>query len=138
MDESNIKIAIKNMNVWLDECHNDSDTVVMTANVLRSIRDNYCELLRYRDAIDRLQKENEFHRKTITDNAQRALEVTIEEVEKAKSEAIKEFAEMFFNYLDVGHLRPPTEKCFSELDVKNMLDNLVKKMDESNKLQQEI
>ena len=43
--------------------------------------------------IERLKEENKFHRKTITENAQRALEVTIEEIEKAKSEAIKEFEE---------------------------------------------
>lgn len=85
MDESNIKIAIKNMNVWLDECHNDSDTVVMTANVLRSIRDNYCELLRCRDAIERLNAVSEIcgecHKKYV------------EKIETAKSEAIKKFAE---------------------------------------------
>jgi hypothetical protein len=46
-------------------------------------------------------------------------------LETAKSEARKEFAERFVNYLDIGHLRPPTKKCFSELDVKNMLDNLL-------------
>lgn len=26
------------------------------------------------------------------------------------------------SYIDCGHLRPPTEKCFSELDVVRMLD----------------
>ena len=41
--------------------------------------------------IERLKEENKFHRKTITENAQRALEVTIEEVDKAKSEAYREF-----------------------------------------------
>lgn len=56
MSENNIKTAIKNMNAYLDECHADSDTVVMTANVLRSIRDNYCELLRYKDTVENLNK----------------------------------------------------------------------------------
>lgn len=42
---------------------------------------------------EKLKQENEFFRKTITENAQRALEVAVEEIETAKSEAIKEFAE---------------------------------------------
>ena len=46
----------------------------------------------------------------------------------AKAEAIKEFAEMVKRYIDVGHLRPPTEICFSELDVVSIIDNLVKEM----------
>lgn len=32
-------------------------------------------------------------------------------------------AEVFINWLDCGHLRNPSEKCFSELDVKQMIDN---------------
>ena len=43
--------------------------------------------------INKLKQENDFFRKTITENVQRALEVTVEEIEKAKSEAIKELAD---------------------------------------------
>lgn len=49
-------------------------------------------------------------------------------VSLARAVGIKEFAERVKRYIDVGHLRPPTEKCFSELDVVNMIDNLVKEM----------
>lgn len=31
-------------------------------------------------------------------------------------------ADAFKDYIDCGHLRPPTEVCFSELDVCNMID----------------
>ena len=31
-------------------------------------------------------------------------------------------ADALKNYIDCGHLRPPTELCFSELDVCNMID----------------
>ena len=55
------------------------------------------------------------------------------EIEICKSEAIKEFAERFKRYIDVGHLRPPTEICFSELAVIEMIDNLVKRMTEVQK-----
>ncbi len=39
------------------------------------------------DLIEKLQKENEFHRETIRKNNQKALDVTLEEIEKAKSES---------------------------------------------------
>lgn len=48
---------------------------------------------RQKEEIEKLKQENDFFHKTITENAQRALEVAVEEIEKAKSEAIKEFAE---------------------------------------------
>jgi len=31
-------------------------------------------------------------------------------------------ADRLKSYIDCGHLRPPTEVCFSELDVCNMID----------------
>lgn len=31
-------------------------------------------------------------------------------------------ADKLIEFLDVGHLRPPTELCFSELSVKNIID----------------
>ena len=31
-------------------------------------------------------------------------------------------AEAFKRYVDCGHLRPPTEICFSEIDVVSMID----------------
>ena len=46
-------------------------------------------------------------------------------INKAKTEAYKEFVEKVKNYIDVGHLRKPTEICFSGLDVVEMLDNLL-------------
>ncbi len=49
-------------------------------------------------------------------------------VKAERREAIKEFTERIKRYIDVGHLRPPTEICFSELAVIEMIDNLVKEM----------
>lgn len=31
-------------------------------------------------------------------------------------------ADALIEFIDVGHFRPPTEICFSELDVKNLVD----------------
>ena len=82
-------------------------------------------LIDYQKAeIEKLKQENEFFRKTITENAQRALEVTVEEIEKAKSEAIKEFAERLKEKLqwDVEF----DNKLVFESDI----DDLVKEMTE--------
>lgn len=43
--------------------------------------------------IRELTEENEFHRKTISENAQMALEVAIDEIEKAKADAVWKFAD---------------------------------------------
>ena len=58
-----------------------------------AIQQGYKLATEHKAEIERLQKENEFHRKTITENAQRALEVLVDEIDKAKSEAYREFAE---------------------------------------------
>lgn len=83
---------------------------------------------RQKAEIEKLKQENDFFRKTITENAQRALEVTVEEIEKAKSEAIKEFAERL------------KEKCYEDFQetcemlspyvTDDDIDDLVKEMTE--------
>lgn len=49
-------------------------------------------------------------------------------IAKTKAEAYKEAFEKVKSYIDVGHLRKPTELCFSALDVVNMLDNLLNEL----------
>ena len=51
------------------------------------------ELAKKDAEIERLEKANKFHRKTISENVQNELEVTLKEIENAKAEAITEFAE---------------------------------------------
>ena len=80
----------------------------------------------YKSTLDLINHQKEEieslkHRKT-------ELQIRNQELQHEKSEAVKEFAERVKLYIDVGHLRPPTEQCFSELDVVNMIDNLVKEM----------
>jgi hypothetical protein len=65
-------------------------------------KETFDMLTRQKAEIERLKEENKFHRKTITENAQRALEVTIEEIENAKSEAYREFAEKVKSKADRG------------------------------------
>lgn len=45
------------------------------------------------DKIKELTEENEFHRKTISKNAQMALNVTVDEIEKAKADAVRKMQE---------------------------------------------
>lgn len=46
--------------------------------------------------------------------------------ERGRTEAIKEFEERVKRYVDVGHLRSPTEKYFSDLDVVRMIGYIAK------------
>ena len=45
-----------------------------------------------------------------------------------KSQSVKEFAERLKKYMDIGHLRPSSEICFSELMVAKLIDNFLKEM----------
>lgn len=135
MDKSDIKTAIKNMNVWLEECHNDGDTVVMTANVLRSIRDNYCELLRCRDAIKRLADRN---RKCIYLSDEETTQYCVDAIctkfkteEQIKSEAYREFADkltdIISNHIEQSLDNPDGNNYFLT-DVYTDIDNLKKEL----------
>ena len=53
--------------------------------------------------------------------------------EEAKADTVREFVERLKQYIDVGHYRPPTEICFSELDVANIIDKIKKEMLEGAK-----
>ena len=49
MTVEKLKTAIANINAYLSECHDDDDTVTLTANVIRSVKENYEELIRYKE-----------------------------------------------------------------------------------------
>lgn len=75
-------------------CRNCPQYDIHSAMCIKNLIRNALALInRQKAKIEKLKQENDFFRKTITENAQRALEVTVEEIEKAKSEAIKEFCE---------------------------------------------
>ena len=80
---------------------------------------------RQKAEIERLKEMNEFHRKTITENAQKALEVTLDEIGKAKAEAIKEFAERLKASQIITH-RSKEGFCVYEFD-DELIDTLVEK-----------
>ena len=75
--------------------------------------------------INRQKAEIEFHRKTIAQNAQTALNVTLDEIQKARAEAVKEFAERLKDrtgYIPQHH--------FTYAEVEYHIDNLVKEFTE--------
>lgn len=101
-EEKTIKTAIKNMNIYLDERHDDNDTITMTAKVLRSIRDNYCELLRYKVAVEGMnaiiQQNNskldlQADYKTLYEDLKAEHIETVKAIKQAKSEAVRGFAD---------------------------------------------
>ncbi len=51
--------------------------------------------------------------------------------DKVKADTVRKMQERLKQYIDVGHYRSPTEICFSELDVANIIDRITKEMLES-------
>lgn len=101
MTSEDVKKAIKNMNSYLAECHDYGDTVVFTAKVLKSIRDNYCELLRDRATIERLIKH-------LDEKCDRC-------ISRDRAEATREFAEKIDEvFLRYAHLHNYAEKSRTE------------------------
>lgn len=45
-----------------------------------------------------------------------------------KADTVRNMQERLKQYIDVGHYRSPTEICFSELDVANIIDRIAKEM----------
>ena len=54
-----LKLAVKNLTVYLEECHGEDDTVTFTAKVVKSIKENYEELIKYKEADMRKMRKNE-------------------------------------------------------------------------------
>ena len=44
------------------------------------------------------------------------------------ADTVRKMRERLKQYIDVGHYRSPTEICFSELDVANIIDQITKEM----------
>lgn len=71
----------------------------------------------------------EFLRKTIGKNVKRALDVTSEEIEKSRVEAITEFAERLKENITNCHVVSDGEYVgYDRADITHCIDNLVKEM----------
>ncbi len=113
MTDEQLKTAVQNISAYLEECYDESNTVEITAKVLKSIKDNYEELIKKNDLINRkdakiaelqseliITKNNFDNAKDRYDEAvkigQKMNEKLIDAYKKlqtAKSEAVKEVAE---------------------------------------------
>lgn len=66
-----LKMAVQNMNAYLEECHDESDTITLTAKVLKSIKENYEELIKLKECTHRKGEEwerNGLDRKRFIEN----------------------------------------------------------------------
>lgn len=130
MVDENIKTAIKNINTYLAERHNECDTVVMTAKVLKSIRDNYNDLLRYKATVERLQSDNvKLH--TIIPKM----------IVEAKSEAYREFAEKALEKVKTAYFKE-VNTCYESgyadalTFVEDLIDEIKEELTEKKDLEE--
>lgn len=79
--------------------------------------------------IRELADENEFHRKTISENARMALEVTIDEIEKAKADTVRKMQKRLKEYLDDFY----TTDEDALLDVPDLIDQIAREVLEEDK-----
>ena len=49
-----------------------------------------------------------------------------------RADTVRKMQERLLEYIDVGHYREPTEKCFSELDVANIIKRIANELLEGN------
>lgn len=75
-----LKTAIANIEAYLSECPGADDTVTLTANVIRSVKENYEELVEAKAEIERLQR-----------NLEESF-AEIEEIKTLQTERVNEFA----------------------------------------------
>ena len=111
MTVEKLKTAIANIEAYLSESPGDDDTVTLTANVIRSVKENYEELIEAKAEIERL-KNDCFCLANERDAYKDVLDTAV-------VEALKEFAERLSE--KAPHI---TEERF--LVLRNEIDNLLK------------
>ena len=152
---NNLESAVRR---YKDATHHVS--CIVNINILKDTLDL---INRQKEEIERLKQENEFCHKTITKNAQRALEVTVEEIEKTKFATMKEFAEKIKKEItptimalfSIGEILVDVSKShisqndafdeirnklqesniiYSRLKLEQMIEDIVKEMDDNNEI----
>lgn len=101
MTTEKLKTAVSNMNSYLEECHNDEDTITLTVKVLKSVKENYEELINCRAEIERLERHTEMYH-------------------ELRADAINEFADRL--KWELAHI------VTNVTDMREVVDNLVKEM----------
>lgn len=60
METNELKQAVKNLNVYLEECHSDTDTITITRPVIKAIKENYEELIQFRHGKWHIPSDNPY------------------------------------------------------------------------------
>lgn len=136
MTVEKLKTAVANINAFLSESHNDDDTVTLSLNVIRSVKENYEELIEAKAEIERLEQEKgrfEADVEMFTDIGKMYSEL--------KSEAVKEFAERLkakFSCMEyvikTSRKTMPVERVKAEVDAVlqngclNIIDKILKEV----------
>lgn len=129
MTVEKIKTAIANIEAYLSECHGNDDTVTLTANVIRSVKENYEELVEAKAEIERLEL-----------NLEEAF-AEIEEFKTLQIELVNEFAEKLkakFSCMEyvikTSRKTMPVERVKAEVDAVlqngclNIIDKILKEV----------
>ena len=111
-------MALTTLKAVKKELTEENERLTRLANLRQRDLDNANDLLfKAEDEIERLMRE-----KT-------ALECIVSTARnQAKADTVRKMRERLKQYIDVGHYRSPTEICFSELDVANIIDQITKEM----------
>ena len=115
MTNEKLKTAIANINAYLSESPADDDTVTLTVNVIRSVKENYEELLAARAEIERLETNCLSMAQTMPNMAK-----------AERAEAVKEFAERLKEYVESYDVTTGYKIIIVNAVEEETIDNLVK------------
>jgi TolA-binding protein len=109
------------------ELHNKITELESDNEGLREDNDQWTKMWadnqrQWENAYSKLQAENEM-----------LLNVKNLNIDKVIADTVRKMQERIKQYIDVGHYRSPTEICFSELDVANIIDRIAQEMLEGEK-----
>ena len=124
MTDEQIKSAIKNMEAYLAECHDDTDTVVIADNVLKSIKINYEELIEARAEIEQL--------KIAAGGLEQALQNVTVEVDRLQKECDSKEKAYTEEYILRKELKSENESLKEAIISKNLTPTAYKVMQEND------
>lgn len=129
MTVEKLRTAIANIEAYLSESPGDDDTVTLTANVIRSVKENYEELVEAKSEIERLER-----------NLEEAF-AEIEELRTLQTDLVNEFVKKLkakFNCMEyvikTSRKTMPVERVKAEVDAVlqngclNIIDKILKEV----------
>jgi hypothetical protein len=102
----------------------------------KRLTEHNAQILQFGEEWEALARKFEAENKKLTEENEEHLDTIASlgiYLENSKTNTVRKMQERLKQYIDVGHYRPPTEICFSELDVANIIDQIAKEMLEGEK-----